>query len=243
MNAGGAAVGGHARRGPPTPAPRPSPFTNAAAAGSNTRSTANTIDMTHASIPAGTPDGDLPDRSGSTAAASPMEWDFPVTPGSTTCGCTSPRPAPNQMVVGGAAVRRDDRGQLVLDNYDVFADAGAATRASSRRSPSTPTATSTSTSPRSCRTRWSRRSRSRREPAPATLGASVSSRQLRRGHGRHDAVADADGHADEPRRRRRPDIVIDATAITGADAAQFSDNFNDAGNDHARARASRRRSP
>jgi hypothetical protein len=80
VNAGGPSLGG-------TPAwsgdaaGSPSPYVNAAQIGNTTAFTSNAINMTHPSVPAGTP-GQLFQTERWDGAGSPeMQWNFPVTPG------------------------------------------------------------------------------------------------------------------------------------------------------------------
>jgi hypothetical protein len=108
----------------------PSTYTNAAAAGSLVYTTTNTIDMSHASVPSGTPMALFQSERYDPPAGSEMSWAFPVSAGSYQVRLYFAETwygAPGGGA-GGAGKRVFDvsiEGQLVLNDYDVFAEVGA----------------------------------------------------------------------------------------------------------------------
>ena len=125
INAGGPEVAGSPAWQADTLA-APAPYSNASSGGnSGTFVTTGAINMTHPSIPAGTPMSIFQDERFDKPGGANMLWDFPVSPGQyevrlyfaeTWSGANS-----NGVRVFDVAIE----GVTVLDNYDVFADVGA----------------------------------------------------------------------------------------------------------------------
>ena len=103
----------------------PSPFVNAAATGNKVQTVTTAIDMTHPSIPAGTPQAifksirfdpeDLPN----------MQWDIPVSPGAYILRLYFAEIVSNFMAPDKRKFDVEINGVEVLDGYDVFAEVGA----------------------------------------------------------------------------------------------------------------------
>ncbi len=102
----------------------PSLFSNAAVAASEVLTGTNPIDLTHASVPAGTPmsvfQAERFDRGGTG-----MEWNFPVEPGEYEVRLYLAETYLGAQKVGGRVFDVAVDGALALDNYDIFADVGA----------------------------------------------------------------------------------------------------------------------
>ncbi|MBA3484333.1 MAG: PQQ-dependent sugar dehydrogenase [Pirellulales bacterium] len=103
----------------------PSSFSNASAGNTATATTAATINMTHASLPLGTPmalfQAERFDKSG----APNMLWDFPVTPGQFEVRLYFAETWSGAFANGVRVFDVQIEGAMVLDNYDVFAEVGA----------------------------------------------------------------------------------------------------------------------
>ncbi|MEX2111561.1 MAG: malectin domain-containing carbohydrate-binding protein [Pirellulales bacterium] len=124
VNAGGAAVAGTPGWTADTNA-APSQYRNSAAAPSDAATTTSTINLTNASIPAGTPQSlfqserwDIPD-------ATEMSWAFPVTAGLYEVRLYFSEFYTGTFAVGARTFDVQIEGATVLDNYDVFAEVGA----------------------------------------------------------------------------------------------------------------------
>jgi len=129
VNAGGGQLSGDPVWSADTAA-SPSQYTNASAAGSKAYTSSATINVSDPSIPAGTPAALFQSERYDPSAGAEMTWAFPVTPGTyevrlyfaeTWFGAPGGGP-------GGAGKRVFDvsvEGQLVLNDYDIFADVGA----------------------------------------------------------------------------------------------------------------------
>jgi len=104
----------------------PSIYNNAASGGnSGANSTTATIDMTHPSLPAGTPMVMFQSQRFDRLAAPNMLWDFPVTPGQYEVRLYFAETNSAAFIVGGRQFDVTIEGMTVLDNYDIFADAGS----------------------------------------------------------------------------------------------------------------------
>ena len=90
VNAGGLAVSGTPNWSDDTGSP-PSSHVNAETIGNNVYTTSSAVDSSHPSIPAGTPPSVLTSERYNPAENAPMQWSFPVTPGTYEYGCTSRR--------------------------------------------------------------------------------------------------------------------------------------------------------
>lgn len=124
VNAGGPALAGSPAWSADTAAD-PSPFVNAQETGNRTVASTQPISMTDASLPADTPAALFQDERWDPSAAPELQWNFPVSPGDYEVRLYFAEIWPGTM---GQGLRRFDvriEGQLVLDDYDVFAEAGA----------------------------------------------------------------------------------------------------------------------
>jgi GH35 family endo-1,4-beta-xylanase len=124
VNAGGPALAGSPAWSADTAAD-PSPFVNAQETGNTTYASTQPISMSDASLPAGTPAALFQDERWDPTTAPELEWNFPVSPGDYEVRLYFAEIWPGTM---GQGLRRFDlriEGQLVLDDYDVFAEVGA----------------------------------------------------------------------------------------------------------------------
>lgn len=104
----------------------PSPYVNAAQTGNATFSTSTAIDVSHPSIPAGTPAQLFQTERWDPGAAPEMEWNFPVTTGKRyEVRLYFAEIYSGTQAVGARVFDVVVDGKLVLDNYDVFAKVGA----------------------------------------------------------------------------------------------------------------------
>jgi hypothetical protein len=108
----------------------PSSYTNAAEAGSKVHTTTNTVDTSDPSIPSGTPAAVFQSERYDPSTGAEMKWAFPVTAGSYQVRLYFAETwygAPGGGA-GGSGKRVFDvsiEGQLVLNDYDIFANVGA----------------------------------------------------------------------------------------------------------------------
>jgi hypothetical protein len=121
VNAGGGALSGGWAGDTKS---NPSSLSNASAAKSQTTSVSTTIDMSHASIPVGTPMSLFQTERWDDSAGSEMQWDFAVAPGSYEVRLYFAETYSGAQKIGGRVFDVMIDGQLVLDNYDIFADVG-----------------------------------------------------------------------------------------------------------------------
>lgn len=124
INAGGPAVGSPEWSADTTASP--SPLSNVAAAQSSTFATGQTIDTTDASIPTGTPASIFSTERYDLLGGEEMQWDIPVTAGPYEVRLYFAETFGGNAVVGARVFDVSIEGQLVLDDYDVFADVGSA---------------------------------------------------------------------------------------------------------------------
>lgn len=103
----------------------PSIHVNASASASTTFSTAAAIDLSHPSIPAGTPAAIFQTERWDSNSGAEMQWDFPVTPGNYEVRLYFAEIFTGTQAVGARQFDVSIEGSLVLDNYDVFALVGA----------------------------------------------------------------------------------------------------------------------
>ncbi|HJQ80741.1 MAG TPA: malectin domain-containing carbohydrate-binding protein [Lacipirellulaceae bacterium] len=105
----------------------PSPYNNALTGNSATNSTTAAINMSHASIPAGTPmalfQTDRFDKPGPPN----LEWNFPVSPGEYEVRLYFAETWSGAFATGVRIFDVNIEGIKVLDDYDIFADVGALT--------------------------------------------------------------------------------------------------------------------
>jgi PKD repeat protein len=128
VNAGGPRVDGTPRWRRDRAA-SPSPFVNAAATGNRTAAVTSAIDVSDSSVPAGTPEVVFRSERYDPAGGAEMQWDFPVTAGARyevrLYFAETFAPA---MTVGGRVFDVAIEGGTVLDEFDVYAAAGAGNR-------------------------------------------------------------------------------------------------------------------
>jgi hypothetical protein len=120
-------AGGPAATGTPTwsadTSSAPSPYVNAAATGNLTFTTSSAINMTHPSLPSGTPAVLFQSERFDQAGGVDMQWSFPVTAGSYEVRLYFAEiffTTPGQRVFDVSV-----EGNLVLNDYDIVADVGA----------------------------------------------------------------------------------------------------------------------
>jgi hypothetical protein len=125
INAGGAGVSGTPPWAPDTAA-NPSTYSNIDEGGNSAvRTTTATIDMTHASVPAGTPMSIFQSERFDKAGAPNLLWDFPVTPGKYEVRLYFAETYSGAFATGVRVFDVQIEGATLLDNYDIFADVGA----------------------------------------------------------------------------------------------------------------------
>src|SRR5919106_2704921 len=123
VNAGGPQISGTPAWSTDTAA-SPSQYTNAVAADSRAFPTASSIDMSHASLPAGTPQAMLQTERWDAPAGAEMQWDFPVTPGAHQVRLYFAETFSGAQSVGARVFDVSVEGSIVLNDYDIFADVG-----------------------------------------------------------------------------------------------------------------------
>jgi N-acetylneuraminic acid mutarotase len=127
VNAGGPSVAGTPAWSGDTSG-APSPYVNASLSGNRTFSTTAAIDVSHPSIPAGTPAQVFQTERWDGGSAPEMEWNFPVTTGKRyEIRLYFAEIYHGTQAVGARLFDVVVEGKLVLDNYDVFAKVGANT--------------------------------------------------------------------------------------------------------------------
>jgi hypothetical protein len=103
----------------------PSPLSNASAGNTGVASTAAAIDLTHASLPAGTPMALFQTERFDKPGAPNMMWDFPVSPGQYEVRLYFAETWSGAFAGGARVFDVSIEGTTVLNDYDVFADVGA----------------------------------------------------------------------------------------------------------------------
>jgi len=103
----------------------PSPYSNVGAAKSEVTAVSKTIDMSHSSIAAGTPMALFQTERWDQTTGSEMQWDFAVDPGIYEVRLYFAETYSKAQKIGGRVFDVLIDGQLVLDDYDVFAEVGA----------------------------------------------------------------------------------------------------------------------
>jgi hypothetical protein len=201
----------------------PSPYTNASAASSHTFSVTSAINVVHPSLPPGTPGALFQTERYDEPAGSPMQWSFPVTPGTYEVRLyfaeiffSSPGARAFNVSIGG---------QTVLSAYDIVADVGAFTGVMKSFTVTAGTSLDIAFGPVLENPKISAIEIVDAAPRPNELGVSPPS--LPFGNvlvgltsGETLQVTNLGGPGD-------PDIVVSSTTITGTNAGQFSDTFND----------------
>jgi hypothetical protein len=122
VNAGGAAVSSTPDWTPDTTS-NPSKYVNVGVTGNDTYQTSKAINLSHASIPSGTPSSLFQSERFNKSSKAEMHWSFPVTPGT------------YEVRIYFAEIYFTSKGQRVFDvvventrvlsNYDIVADVGA----------------------------------------------------------------------------------------------------------------------
>ncbi len=123
VNGGGTAITGAPQWDADTSG-NPSPFVNAAQTGNKTFSTTNPIDLTHPSVPAGTPQALFQTERWDPPTAPEMQWDFPVTPGTYQVRLYFAEIYAGTQSVGARVFDVSIEGNVVLNDYDIFAEVG-----------------------------------------------------------------------------------------------------------------------
>lgn len=101
-----------------------SAFNNASQAASKTYSTSSGIDLSHASVPSGTPEALFKSERWDGSGGQEMQWDFSVTPGTYEVRLFFAEIYSGAFGVGKRVFDVAVEGATVLNDYDVFADVG-----------------------------------------------------------------------------------------------------------------------
>jgi N-acetylneuraminic acid mutarotase len=227
VNAGGTQIAGTPAWTTDTAA-SPSQYTNAVAADSRVFTTSSTVDMTHSSLPAGTPQAMLQTERWDAPGGAEMQWDFPVTPGPYEVRLYFAENFSGAQSVGARVFDVSVEGSVVLNDYDVFADVGgfkgvmkSVTVTSDSNldidfahvveNPAIKGIEIVSTA-----------------TAANTLGAQPSSMSF--GSVTVGSTATQTLQVTNLGGSGAPNIVVSSTTITGTTANQFSDNFTDGSN-------------
>jgi PA14 domain/Bacterial Ig-like domain/Malectin domain/Abnormal spindle-like microcephaly-assoc'd, ASPM-SPD-2-Hydin/Glucose / Sorbosone dehydrogenase len=227
VNAGGTSLTGSPAWSGDTSA-APSQYVNAAATGNTTFSTTSAIDLSHPSIPAGTPAALFQTERWDAAAAPELEWNFPVTAGSYLVRLYLAEIYSGTQSVGARVFDVSIEGKLVLDNYDIFAEVGANKGV---------VKSFTVASDANLDLDFGHVVENPALKAIEIVTSGPSPNQL----GATPAAADFGAVAVNQTQTKQiqllnlggsgaPAIVVDQTSITGTGAAHFTDSFNDAGN-------------
>ncbi|MGH2756050.1 MAG: malectin domain-containing carbohydrate-binding protein [Actinomycetota bacterium] len=121
VNAGGSAVAGWTA----DTTSSPSRHVNAAATGNRTYRTWAAIDLSHPSLPDGIPGALFQDERWDPKGGADMQWTFAVTPGTYEVRLYFAEIYSGAQKVGARLFDVSVEGDVVLDNYDVFAEVGA----------------------------------------------------------------------------------------------------------------------
>ena len=205
----------------------PSPYVNVSGTGNHTFSTTNAINMTHPGIPAGTPHAIFQTERWDPTAGEEMKWSFPVSPGRYQVRLYFAEIYSGNQNVGARIFDVSVEGAVLLDNYDIFADVGGYTgvvKSFFVSSDSTlnidfghvvenPKVNAVEILPGT---------------RPNELGASpegldLGSTAVGTTQSKSVQVTNLGASGD-------PSIVVDATGITGTNASEFSDSFDDSSN-------------
>ncbi len=227
VNAGGAQVAG-------TPAwsadsaTSPSPYVNAAATGNKTFSTTTAVNTTDPSVPPGTPGALFQTERYDESALPELAWDFAVTPGTYEVRLYFAEIYSGITAAGQRVFDASIENQLVLDDLDVFAAVGknkglvkSYTVASDANLDVDFTHVKQNPAIKAIEiVRTGTAPAAQLSASPGTLGFGAVSVGA---SGSQAVTLTNTGGAGAA------SVVVDATTITGADAAQFSDDFADAG--------------
>jgi Malectin domain/Abnormal spindle-like microcephaly-assoc'd, ASPM-SPD-2-Hydin len=205
---------------------QPSPYVNAAATGNTTFSTPSAIDMTDPSVPAGTPMAVFQTERWDESGGSEMSWDFPVTSGAYEVRLYFAEIWSGAQSPGARLFDVAIEGTMVLDDYDVYAAVGA--NKGVVKSFTVPSDSNLDIDfTHVVQNPAIKAIEILRVQSPGTLGAlpaSLDFGNVAVGSGTSKAVqlTNQGGPGD-------PAIVVDSTVISGSDATQFSDDFDDSG--------------
>ena len=100
----------------------PSPYVSTS---TKTSSTTGAIDMSHSSLPPGTPEAMFQKNRHDPPAAPEMQWDFPVEPGSYEVRLYFAETYSGTQAIGARVFDVSIEGSTVLNDYDIYADVGA----------------------------------------------------------------------------------------------------------------------
>ena len=224
INAGGAQLSGTPVWAADTPT-NPSPYVSS---GTKVAGTSNTIDLSHPSIPpSGTPKALFAKQRYDPPAAPEMKWAFPVSPGTFEVRLFFAEIFTGTQAVGSRVFDVSIEGAMVLDDYDVFADVGA-NRAVMKSFVVSSDANLEIDFKHVVENPMINGIEIRSSVAQAsTLGASPSTvafptTQVGGTSVQTVTLTNLGGAGD-------PAILVDATTLSGANAGQFSDSFDDAG--------------
>ena len=103
----------------------PSPYSNVLTGNSAVGATSQTIDISHSSIPAGTPMALFQTERFDKPGPPNLFWDFPVAPGEYEVRLYFAESFSGAFAVGARVFDVKIEGAIVLDNYDIFADIGS----------------------------------------------------------------------------------------------------------------------
>jgi hypothetical protein len=102
----------------------PSAYVNASATGNNTFVSGSAINLSDASIPAGTPATIFQSERWDPTGGSELQWDFPVSAGTYEVRLYFAEVYSGAQAIGKRVFDVAIEGTTVLDNYDVFAKVG-----------------------------------------------------------------------------------------------------------------------
>jgi N-acetylneuraminic acid mutarotase len=222
VNAGGSALSGTPNWSADTDA-APSPYVNTAAAGNKTASTSAAINLSHPSLPAGTPASLLQTERWDRGGGAEMQWSFPVAPGSYEVRLYFAEiyfTSPGQRVFSVSI-----EGNEVLPQYDIVADVGSFTGVMKSFTVTADATVDILFSHVVENPKISGIEIVDLTPAPGEIGVSPESVEfgsvlMGQTASRTLQLTNLGGAGD-------PSIGIYATTITGTDALQFSDSFSD----------------
>ncbi|MDQ3995089.1 MAG: malectin domain-containing carbohydrate-binding protein, partial [Actinomycetota bacterium] len=226
VNAGGPALAATPNWSGDTTA-SPSPYVNSSQSGNFLFSTTSAIDLTHPSVPPGTPAALFQTERYDPAGGAEMEWTFPVTAGRHEVRLYFAEIYSGTQTIGGRVFDVFVEGALVLDNYDVFADVGG----NKGVVKSFLVASDASLDIRFGHVIENPAIKAIEildAPAANTLAATPTS--LSFGSVSVGSTSSATVQLTNAGASGDPSIVVDSTSLTGANASEFSDSFNDASN-------------
>jgi lysophospholipase L1-like esterase/N-acetylneuraminic acid mutarotase len=223
INAGGPQLSGTPVWEADTPT-NPSPYVSS---DTKVAGTSNTINMSHPSMPSGTPSALFAKHRYDPVAAPEMKWSFPVSSGTYEVRLFFAETFAGAQTVGGRVFDVSIEGAPVLDDYDVYADVGS-NRAVMKSFVVSSDSNLEIDFKHVVENPMVNGIEIRSSVAQAsTLGASPStvafpSTQVGGTSVQAVTLTNLGGAGD-------PGILIDSTMISGANAGQFSDSFDDAG--------------